>query len=184
MQALEYGEKFYKRERIDSELPIAALNRQLVSIHDSKNKKYKLSDFCLFYEDELERSLSLPASVANTFFTLLVQKKMPNWVLGCGLDEKIIRKFTNSDFGYTSPRAWLSEIDQVFFVSPYFFARKLIVSLGFFGYAPKRTETITLFDVDSGIQCRVHLGDLRAFRGYADKEIFNQYSLVNDNERN
>ncbi|MDJ0715755.1 MAG: hypothetical protein QNJ54_16240 [Prochloraceae cyanobacterium] len=172
MQALEYGEKFYNQERIDRELPIAALTRQLVSIHDTKNRNYKLSDFCLFSAEE-NKKLDISPQVANTFFTLSAQKKLPQWCLNLGLEPKELRRYTDTESGVTSPRAWVDESGEILFVSPFFFNNKLVVPLCFFGNNIKRGSVVAMRDLDSNREFRVYLdGELQRITGWCDKETF------------
>ena len=172
MQALEYGEKFYKQERHDSELPIAALTRQLVSIHSTKKKNYKLQDFCLFVDKE--QKIDVAPQVANTYFTLAAQRKLPPWCFGLGIDDENLRPLTDKESGYTVPRAWINEEYQVFFISPFFSNGKLIIPLAFFGRARGRGSVIKMSDIDNADrEYRVYLDrELQLMRGWCDKEVF------------
>ena len=143
-----------------------------MAIHDTKNRKHNLSDFCLFAE-ETKESPPIPSSVANTFFTLTSQSKIPDWCLFSGIDIQKLRRYVDSESGYTVPRAWENRKQMVFFVSPFFFNNQLVVPLCFFGRIFNRTQVITMHDVDNGKGYQVYLGDLIDFCGYADKEVFN-----------
>ncbi len=122
---------------------------------------------------ERDRKLDLAPQVANTFFTLAAQRKLPNWCLGLGLDDEDLRPLTDRESGYTIPRAWMSEEHQILFLSPFFFDSQLIVPLCFFGIGRGRGSVVTLRDIDTDRQYRVYLDpDLQIMRGWCDKEIF------------
>lgn len=121
-----------------------------------------------------EQKIDVAPQVANTYFTLAAQKKLPTWSFGLGIDDETLRPLTDKESGYTVPRAWISEEHQVLFISPFFSNSKLIVPLAFFGIGRGRAAVIKMVDVDNlNREYRVYLDrELQLMRGWCDKEVF------------
>lgn len=87
------------------ELPISQMAALYAnSKRSEKSKVFKPSDFCLFNPPEGEE-MKIPSMVADAFFSLLADNKMPGWVLGIAPLDKL--RESKKDNIVPRPRAWI-----------------------------------------------------------------------------
>lgn len=114
-QALEYGHRFHKEQLHCQELGVATLTSYFVNANKDPKKGSKVSpsDFFFFKPDH---SHEICADAATTFFSLLDDKLVPNWVIQyIPLKEFIALKSRGS---IERPRALINLEEQVFIVAP------------------------------------------------------------------
>lgn len=167
IQALHYGAKLRGEELHLQELGIATLSALFCQANSDPKKGDRVKPADFFHFAPSEDKDKIDPVVADTFFALVAEEKIPSWAIALAPIEKL-RASRGNGSTLTSPRAWMRR--GVLLIAPRIEGTQVVAPLALVDDAVQGKNS--LIDIDSGVCREVLIPDGKSEAFWASNQSF------------